>query len=236
MLGNAQDYAQARAYLEESLEIYRTMGWELGVAYRLENLGWQAGRFGDYAAARVWFTEALSILHRLDKPEDASYTMSLIGELALREGNYQQAQAYLEERLSLLHETGDNDIWLLAHLGYAVLRQGDYARARSLFTEVQQAFKEAQSRIGVVYTVEGMASLSVAQGQPKPATRLFAWANAMRETIGDTRPPIEQADVDRDLATIHTQLDDAAFAEAQTSGRAMSMDEALALALQSVHD
>jgi len=76
-----------------------------------------------------------------------------------------------------------------------------------------------------------LASLAVAEGDPAQAASLFAWTDAAREALINLRPVVEQADVDRDLAIIHTQLDDATFAAAQARGRAMSMDDAIAFAL-----
>ena len=52
----------------------------------------------------------------------------------------------------------------------------------------------------------------------------------VRETVGNFRPPIEQSAVDRDLATIHLQISDTAFADAQARGRAMAVDIAIARA------
>jgi hypothetical protein len=54
----------------------------------------------------------------------------------------------------------------------------------------------------------------------------------MREDIDDTRPPVEQADVDRDLATIRTHLDEARFTLACAEGRAMTLEQAIAYALE----
>jgi hypothetical protein len=54
----------------------------------------------------------------------------------------------------------------------------------------------------------------VAQSRPELALRLFAWADATREVIDAQRPPVEQAKVDRDLATIRVQFDETAIAAA----------------------
>jgi predicted ATPase/class 3 adenylate cyclase len=231
--GDGRDYLQGRAYLEESLAIYKDLHWELGIALRLANLGWLAAQCGDYAPARRWLSEAIEIFRRLGVFDDLPYATEQLGVIALREGDYEQARAYLEECISLLRENGhDVDLWIFAHLGYVALRQGDTARARSLFIKVQQGFKESKSKIGMIYIVEGLASLAVLQGQPVRAIRLFAWADVMRKTVGDARPANEQADVDRDLAAIRAQLDEATIVAAQAAGRAMTLDEAVAFALQ----
>jgi hypothetical protein len=77
----------------------------------------------------------------------------------------------------------------------------------------------------------GLASLAVAQSKPELALRLFAWADATREVIDDVRPPVEQAEVDRDLATIRAQLDETAIAAARAEGRAMTMEQAITYGL-----
>jgi predicted ATPase/DNA-binding XRE family transcriptional regulator len=226
------EYARTRAYLEESLGQYRALGFDAGVANSLSNLGRLEYRFENYSSARARLTEALEILRRLG-PSNINTIYNLLGELSLREGDYGQARAFLEESLSLARERGWGEYyWILVHLGYAVLRQSDQARARALFIEAQQNFQEIGSKIGFTYALEGLASLAVAQEQPEQAARLFAWADAMREILENPRWPPEQADVDRDLATIHAQLGEAAFTETYAAGRAMTLEQAVAYALE----
>ncbi len=54
----------------------------------------------------------------------------------------------------------------------------------------------------------------------------------MREQIGDPRPPVEQASVEKDLAIIRSQLDPADLARLSTLGRALSLEQAIPLALE----
>jgi non-specific serine/threonine protein kinase len=159
--------------------------------------------------------------------------MLLPGRLPLREGASARADAELEESAQLSQEAGQRmaAAWTLSDLGYVLLRQGDLQGARHLWEKNLHKFREANNPIGVVYNVEGLASLAVQQGQPARAVRLLAWADATREAIADRRPPVEQADVDRDLAVIRTQLNDATFEAEQAAGRAMTMDEAVVYAL-----
>ena len=86
--------------------------------------------------------------------------------------------------------------------------------------------------IVLVYAIEGVASLNVHQGYRERATLLFAWTDAMREMIGDHRPPVEQASVEKDLAVIHTQLDDEEFTSLSAEGCTMTVEQAIALALE----
>ena len=58
------------------------------------------------------------------------------------------------------------------------------------------------------------------------------YPNAMREKMGDHRPPVEQDSVERDLAVIHSKLDDAEFTRLSADGRTMTVEQAIALPLE----
>ncbi len=236
LMGN-KNYPQARAFMEEGLAIYREIEDLVGMSNIMMQLSHLAIWQNDYQVARRWLDEGLALQRQLGTDEKNVYAIVSLGDLAVREGDYTQACAYYEDSLSLAHETGALSavVWVPVKLGYIALRQSKITRALKLFEESCQLFKQAGSQIGIVYTLEGLASLAVAQDQHEQGVRLFAWAEATRENLSNTRPPVEQADVDRDLANIRAHLDEAAFAAAQAAGRAMSMDEAIAYALESTH-
>ena len=50
--------------------------------------------------------------------------------------------------------------------------------------------------------------------------------------IGDHRPPVEQASVEKDLAVIHSKIDDTEFTRLSAEGRTMTVEQAIALALE----
>lgn len=233
-LSSSGDYERARAYLEEGLATSREIEYPTGMAYILISLGelviWQ----GDCHAARPWLEESLVLQRQLGKSGNAAFSLGVLGDLAFREGNYLQARAYYEDSISLAQEVGAtwNIGWGPVRLGYVALRQGDAARAKRLFEEGQQHLKEIGEMVGVVYALEGLASLATMQEQPERAARIFAWADATREAPGHTRPPVQQADVDRDLATIHSQLDEATFSAVWAEGQAMTLEQAVAYALE----
>jgi hypothetical protein len=78
-----------------------------------------------------------------------------------------------------------------------------------------------------------LAAVAVAQAQRERAARLFGTAEELRAAMGALLPPAERAEHDRAAAAIRTALGAAAFAAAWAEGRAMSLDEAVADALES---
>ena len=238
MLGiftNALDSPEIKDYLRRSLAICRELGHIAGIGSNLINLGTLAIRLGDYGLARSYLEEALEVNRPFGRARTAE-TLIVVSELAFLEGRYQQAHEYLMEVLSVMRDYGQAflDNWALTRLAYIALRVNETVHARQLFELCLKDFINGENTIGIIYVLEGFASMAVAQNQPAYAAQLFAWADAIREKIGNTRPPTEQADVDRDLATIHIQLDEATIDAAQAAGRAMRVDEAVAYALQTV--
>jgi hypothetical protein len=67
--------------------------------------------------------------------------------------------------------------------------------------------------------------------QARAAAQLLGRAEALREEVG-IRPVWLEKVNQGTLAILHAELDEAAFAEAWEVGRAMTLDEAVALALE----
>ena len=223
-----------KQHYQECESIYRRVGDSIGLQASLNQLGTLAVGVGDYETARARLEESLAIGELLNL-RDIVQTFSLLGILYYRLGEYAQAQTMLEKFLVMIKKPGtpwpDNFKWQLAHLGYVYLRQGELAQAKQKFIQSQQLLKKSNNIIGVVYSLEGLASFYVHREQPEKAVCLFAWTDVTRKAIHDTRPPVEQADVDQDLAIIRDMIDEQTFATVYAEGKMLTMDQAIALAI-----
>ena len=161
-------------------------------------------------------------------------TFDLLGRIAFWRGDYEQARIFFEESMALYEHTGSllMESWFRVRLAYVTLRQGEIMQAQSMFQNVLRHFQDTNNMIGLVFTIEGFASLYVNQGQTERAAQLFAWADAMRNQLGDHRPPVEQASVERDLAVIRSALNVDQYAKLSTEGSTMTIDQAIAFALE----
>jgi hypothetical protein len=100
------------------------------------------------------------------------------------------------------------------------------------FREALSPNLKGKSMEGVSFTLEGLASLAVSEGQFVKAVKLFSWSSRLREWRGEFRAPVEQVSVDRDLAAIRSMLSDDEFYSFSGEGSEMTMDQAIALALE----
>jgi tetratricopeptide (TPR) repeat protein len=178
--------------------------------------------------------EVLSLSRQLGDQVREDEALITYGTLAYWQGDYSRARALYEEGILLGEKIGYHyqNLWAYVYMAYAVLRQGDLQKARQLFEDGIRGMQKANLVIGLVYAVEGLASLHVNRGQAERAARLFTWADAMRGKMGDPRPPVEQASVERDLDFVHSRLNDSDFARLSTEGKRLTVEEAVALALK----
>jgi predicted ATPase/class 3 adenylate cyclase len=231
---DGSDIERAVSYAKEGLALCRELGNLSGIAQNLESLA-RATLWGqDFSSPVPWLEEALSIARHLGDEKREMYICSEYGLLEYGQGNYEQAIAYYEQSVQLSEKIGDRfqSLWALVHMVYAFLREGDVPQARALFAKSIRGTQKADMIIALVFAVEGLASLHVTQNKHERAAQLFAWADAMREQVGDHRPPLEQNSIERDLAVIHSTLKDEEYSKLYVEGQALTMDQAIAIALE----
>ena len=234
-----QDYARKLASLEESLALYRQLGFISGTIEALKQLGALAIREGNFELAHLRLDEGLLILQKYASILGSSITMSYdLGDLAYYEGNYELARIYYENCLSWASQKGLPlpEAWANARLGYLYTRLGEGQTARLYYREALIPYQRGNTRVGVIYTVEGLASLATSECQWERAIRLFSWASKLREDNGELRPPVDQAAVDRDLTTIREHMTGTEFADLAAEASMMTIDQAIVLALDESHE
>jgi non-specific serine/threonine protein kinase len=233
---NLDDLERSKAYILESLRLYRELGHLSGIAACLNALASRTVWGGDFSAPLKWLDEARTIYRQLRDRSGEAAVLEYYGALTYWRGDYQRAYAYYQESFELFESVGDYwpSAWAGIGMAYALLRQGDISKAKERFGLWAQRSNTTENIDLVIYALEGLASLNVKQGQPERAARLFAWTKGMRAKLDDQNPPVQKASIERDLAIIRAQLDDATFQTEYEAGRKMTMDEAIEYALSEV--
>lgn len=230
---NNSDLERATRYAQEGLRLCRELGDLAGVASILTTLARLTYSRGEFSSPGPWLDEVLAIARQLGDRVREDEALITYGTLAYWQDDYAQAVSYYEQGISLGEKIGYRyqNLWAQIYMAYAVMKQGDYQRARSLFEEGIRGMKEANLVIGLVFAMEGLASLYVKEGIFQRAVLLFAWADTTRGRMGDTRPPVEQTSVDRDLAVLRSQMDDSSFETLWREARGLTQEGAIVIAL-----
>jgi tetratricopeptide (TPR) repeat protein len=138
MQGN---YVEAHSLLEQSLEIWRSMGPEdkKGVSWTLTFLGDVTLNQNESNEARSIFEESVAILREIGDKNLLAYSVRRLGLLAWREKDLARATVLCQESLSLNRELGDPRGVLACLAGFADIAvvQGKFARAAQLMAAVE---------------------------------------------------------------------------------------------------
>ncbi|HLV79193.1 MAG TPA: tetratricopeptide repeat protein, partial [Chthonomonadaceae bacterium] len=238
-LGNATynlgDYEAARALYSESLDLRRQDGDRRSVANILNNLGLIAQNAGDDAAARRLYEESLALKREIGDRAGIAVALNNLGMLAYDRGEYVHAQALYEESLAISREQGHRraEAIVLNNQASVARCQGEHARAWAISEQSLAIKREVGDRWGIAYSLEAFAALAAALGQAERAAKLFGTAEALREALSAPLRPSEKGDHDRAVASAQARLPAETFAAAWTLGRALTLDQAIAFALES---
>jgi len=122
-------------------------------------------------------------------------------------------------------------ITTLQNLAYVVHYNRDDERATALFRESLVLSWESGVKGSVPAGLAGLASVAGRQGKPVRAATLFGAAQGLLDAIGIAFEVAERDQHTRAIAAARAQLDDAAFKGAWEEGRAMTLEQVIAYAL-----
>jgi predicted ATPase/DNA-binding SARP family transcriptional activator len=223
-------------YVEEALGLFQEVGDFRYTAECMVELGRLEMLNNNIEVAQKLLDAANTLFRQLNMKSGTSYMLQAYARIAAIKGDYETASMRLQECLDFDKQYGyhTSSLWAQSLLAYLALYRREIAKAHELFIKTVKAFYQDQIEIGVAFTLEGTAGLCIVVDKPEIAAQLLGWADAMRKRIDDPRPPLEQADVDKTIAACIAKMGEVAFSDVYDEGQKMSMDEAVAYALDGI--
>jgi tetratricopeptide (TPR) repeat protein len=188
---------------------------------------------GEYQRATALFEHVLPAHREQGDLHGVGWALSYLALIQQVHGDYARAVALFEESLAVFQDLQDKYGigFQLCFLADTVRDQHNYELAKQLYRESLHVRHALLDKPGIAACFEGLAEVAVMEGQPVRAARLFGAAHWLGETIGTPlvsalwRPAWERA-----VADARTALGEDAFAAAWAEGRAMGLEDAIALA------
>ena len=224
--------ALARSLIDQALALLQPQGERRTLALALIFHGLVLREQGDYTAARASMHKALALRRELDDKRGIAGCLMDIGTTAYVQGD-PSAESLLETSLKMSEELADQfGIPRCLHdLGEISLSHGDLVRARVRFAQGLQIFRDQGDKRNAIQCLEGLAGVAAANSQVVDAARLLGAAQDAREAMGVPLPVNCRANYDRTLWVVRQRLDEATLAATWAEGRAMTMEQAIAYAL-----
>jgi non-specific serine/threonine protein kinase len=228
------DNRTAGPLFEESITLYREVGDLWGITAPLNYLGEVRQSQGDYTAAYALVEEGLDLVRQIGDKWRIAVFADTLGEIALAEGDYGRARPLFEESLQIVREAGNNRriAYELKNLGHTARLVGELQAARLHYQESLALYQGLNATPGIANLLDSLARLASAEGQTRRATQLFGASEALRETVQTPVPDHERADYERNVGIARATLGEEAFAAIWAEGRAMTVAQAIAYALQ----
>ena len=228
------DPALARALHQECLPIFRQLGDQANVGMTLTNLGLVARYQHDYVAAQAWIEASLATFQEIGHKWGIALAVFNLGNLARSQVDFARARECYQQSLALYQELEDQAMvtYPMFGLGEVAYRLDDYILARSLYRQSLALRYEVGEKLPLPRNLEGLGQLDRMEGRPERAARLFGAAEALREGQGMKLNPEYHAEYAREIAALRAALGEAAYEAAWAAGRALTPEQAAALALE----
>ncbi len=172
------DLPAARQRAEESLEAFRQLHDDAGVAASLNLLGLIARREGKLDEAASHFEESLRLYRALGDSARAAGCLSNLGLLAERRSEPDTARRFFEESLALARDAGDQRGIATArnNLGMMSFAQNDFAGARRCYTDALRVERELGNRLGIATALHNLGEVAESARDLDRAVHLFSAA------------------------------------------------------------
>jgi predicted ATPase/DNA-binding CsgD family transcriptional regulator len=227
-------YAAAVTFLEESLAIFRELRQKDDIALVLSDFGLTVLSLGEYERAAALCEQSLALARELGEPRGIASWLANLAIVTLARGDDKRAKELCEESLAIRRALGYKGgcAHTLTILGRIALTQGAYERAIACYQESLTLSLETGGQEGIATVLEGLAAVTGMQGQPVGAARLYGFAESLRTLLGAPLPPIDRPSYQRTVAALRAQLDEPTFLKAWAEGKALTLEEAIAEAVQ----
>jgi len=220
--------------VEEAITEASAAGDEETLHFLFIQRGYAATFRGDLDAAEEALQGVLAVLRDRGGRWGAAPVLNALAQVALSHGNFERAMEFLREGEDLSRET--EDAFMLAtnlNIQATISQlQCDEGRTEVVLGESVALSSALRDSWTLVYGLVGLAGIAARRGEPERAARIFGAAEAMGEAASVTIAfPPTRALYEQDLATVRARLDAQAFQASWAEGQAMTVQEAVAEAL-----
>jgi non-specific serine/threonine protein kinase len=235
-------HEEALRWLEPSLALWRQLGDRRGLATALMYLAQAAWALGDRARAGPLLEESVELVRRAEAgtPHNAILAthaeppFQSLARLAEEQGDLDRAAQLLDETLTFSRARGASHgvANVLRTMAMHACRRGDVERATALLDESLRLFHGLADVPCSWNQLVLVAHVATKAGHHTRAARLLGAADVQQRASGMVPLNIARAVHDETIAAARSGLGEDAYAAAWAEGRAMTLEQAVAYALE----
>lgn len=228
------DYELGSALGRDSLSLFQELNDTWGMANALRTQALVEHAAGNDVDAEEAYGRSLDLYRQLGDRWGVASSLRSLALMAHRRADLERAQRLCQESLSVFRDLGDRrgTADALQTLGVVARAQGEHRRAAEAWQESLDLFWQAGDRLGTVQCLRLLAELAVAEGAYRRAARLFGAVEAAGTALSLDPARHARPQYEASLRAVEERMSVEEFAAGLRSGRSMTVDEAVAFALQ----
>jgi tetratricopeptide (TPR) repeat protein len=225
----------ARELAEAGLQLARSIDASAEVIRALVMLGVTSANQHDFAEAESLLREAIELAEREGNERLVRESLSMLGWVALAQRDYTEARRVITKGLELSRAANDarGVFYATGNLGHVAARQGRYQEALPLLREalVVGLHQDLQSEAD---GLQELSAVAVALRHYEQGAVLLGAAESLLEGAEAVQEEIARGLRDETLSMLQNNLTDGEFAAAWKRGQGMTLEQAVAHALEFV--
>jgi predicted ATPase/class 3 adenylate cyclase len=222
-------HAEAQTQLAEALAVAERIGNRTLIGRCKSGMARNLHFAGRTAEARVLYAEVLGIARATGNDRMRSTVVGNLAEVEFQEGDVDRAIELGRENVDTM--LGARYI-ALNNLAAYVMAQGRFEEALGLAHKALRHARDAQLVLHVSISIQNLARVGAAKGEPRLAARLQGYCNATFKRHGYSLEYTEQTGNDKLTEMLRTMLDDRELALLLEEGAALTEDQAVEEALR----
>jgi tetratricopeptide (TPR) repeat protein len=230
------DFANARAQIEEAVVICQNAGEQfgLGLAYGMMAQAEMIVNH-DMKAAERYEQMAMELTQDLAGTWTGLMLYFGTGRGAMFRGDYSIARERFAVCLPLFEQMQDvhRANMIQSELAHMDRYEGKFQQAEEVYRKTIRVWQKLGHRAAVAHQLECFAFLAKVHEEPERALLLLGAAEILRERIHIQMNPQERREYEREVADLRASVSDQQFKSLWPQGRALTMEEAIELALHS---
>ena len=230
---DTRDYEGARRRAEEALALYDDLEHPWGVARATFQLGYVANEAGDFGTARPFLEESLQRFEELDAEHDVLFSLYNLSWACDELGDSERGRDLAEEFVRRARASGNarQVAFGLDLIEFHAREEGRFDDALEAAVEGLRLRRDEGAVQNQLDVLSRLARTHADVDRTETATSLLSASLHLHEELGMQVPLYQEQRNKVTLALTRAALAEPAFAEAWEQGRALTLDEAVALAL-----
>ena len=236
LAGQMGDVPVAHDMLGQARQRLAELGDEEALGACLLLLSTAMARGGGLQEADATAAQAAGLLRAHGMEVGYIVALETRGTVAMVEGRLDDARRFHLAAQDAATQLGNDTLVAQTYnqLGFVELWSGDVAAARELLDKGLEGYLATSNSEGLALTLEGYATIALAEGEHRRAGLALAHAELLRERVGlPVWPPLEEA-YEAALTSVRDALGEEQYAAVREEGRRMTRQAAIAAATGAV--